>query len=78
MSDCEVSEVSPACPFCGSTRASTSVHSDWINCYECSAEAKQCDWNNRPLEDALQKQVRDLKAQLLNLNQEMDTLHGNM
>ncbi len=60
------------CPFCGSTNlyhTETSIfHAVW--CKDCGAMVDIDDgdaiklWNTRPLEDALQKRIAELEAEL--------------
>lgn len=56
------------CPFCGSyaernDNLSKSVEGV-IGCTKCGAGAFISDWNNRPIEDALQEQIDGMRQRL--------------
>jgi hypothetical protein len=53
-----MSELRP-CPFCGKEPMKTSNHT--ILCQTCNREVLPEIWNTRPLEDALNEQIRLLK-----------------
>lgn len=55
------------CPFCGGNNIKEAVLSggDWHKCEDCYAQSGGLeDWNVRPIEDALQKRIAELEAQL--------------
>jgi len=64
------------CPFCG-TDKTVDVHSifpDKNECFLCGATAP--NWNTRPIEDALNKRIAELKGQLHEAHELMTQSHA--
>lgn len=64
------------CPFCGQNdwRVSYVHASSVISCGNCTAEATDDRWNDRPVEDALRSEVEALKAEVARLQPKPFTL----
>ena len=58
-----MSEILQPCPFCGGTNICTEKGINLNYCDSCSAEANIEHWNNRPIEDALNKRIAELEAE---------------
>jgi len=58
-----MSELKP-CPFCGSADIRTEPGINLNYCDKCSAEANIEHWNTRPIEDALNKRIAELEAEI--------------
>lgn len=56
-----MSELKP-CPFCGGTKICTEKGINLNYCDNCSAESNVEHWNNRPIEDALNRRIAELEA----------------
>ena len=54
-----------ACPFCGSTNIRAPIDEDGWMCRTCGTES-YVDWNRRPIEDALESRISELKAKIDN------------
>ena len=52
------------CPFCGEQPLTPDIYvCDNVNCPICDTEMFKEEWNTRPIEDALRKEVEELKVQ---------------
>ena len=58
-----MSEIKP-CPFCGGTKICTEKGINLNYCDNCSAESNVEHWNTRPIEDALNKRIAELEAEI--------------
>ena len=67
-----MSELKP-CPFCGSADIRTEPGINLNYCDKCSAEANIEHWNTRPIEDALNKRIAELEAEIERLTVHSDT-----
>ena len=63
-----MSEELRPCPFCGGTKICTEKGINLNYCDNCSAESNIEHWNNRPIEDALNKRIAELEEQVWDLN----------
>lgn len=63
-------EIKP-CPFCGKSDFEATL--DGLYCTHCEADVGD-DWNTRPIEDALRKELDNFKAQNSRLLSEIDDL----
>jgi hypothetical protein len=68
-----MSEELRPCPFCGSADIRTEPGINLNYCDKCSAEANIEHWNTRPIEDALNKRIAELEAEIERL-----TSHSNI
>ena len=68
-----MSEILRPCPFCGSADIRTEPGINLNYCDKCSAEANIEHWNTRPIEDALNKRIAELEAEIERL-----TSHSNI
>jgi ribosomal protein L37AE/L43A len=68
----ERGELKP-CPFCGSADIRTEPGINLNYCDKCSAEANIEHWNTRPIEDALNKRIAELEAEIERLTVHSDT-----
>ena len=59
-----MSEILRPCPFCGSADIRTEPGINLNYCDKCSAEANIEHWNTRPIEDALNKRIAELEAEV--------------
>ena len=59
-----MSEELRPCPFCGGTNICTEKGINLNYCDSCSAEANIEHWNTRPIEDALNKRIAELEAEI--------------
>ena len=59
-----MSELKP-CPFCGSMNIRKPIGEDGWMCKTCGSKGF-VDWNTRPIEDALEARIAELKAKLDN------------
>ena len=66
-----MSELKP-CPFCGSADIRTEPGINLNYCDKCSAEANIEHWNTRPIEDALNKRIAELEAEIERLTVHSD------
>jgi hypothetical protein len=62
-----MSEELRPCPFCGSADIRTEPGINLNYCDKCSAEANIEHWNTRPIEDALNKRIAELEAEVTEL-----------
>jgi NMD protein affecting ribosome stability and mRNA decay len=67
-----MSELKP-CPFCGGEDIRTEPGINLNYCDKCSAEANIEHWNTRPIEDALNKRIAELEAEIERLTVHSDT-----
>ena len=58
----EMSEILRPCPFCGGTKICTEKGINLNYCDNCSAESNVEHWNNRPIEDALNARIAELRG----------------
>lgn len=56
-----MSEELRPCPFCGGTKICTEKGINLNYCDNCSAESNVERWNTRPIEDALNKRIAELR-----------------
>ena len=57
-----MSEELRPCPFCGGTKICTEKGINLNYCDNCSAESNVEHWNNRPIEDALNARIAELRG----------------
>ena len=72
-----MSELKP-CPFCGGTKICTEKGINLNYCDNCSAESNVEHWNNRPIEDALNKRIAELEALVERLIEAGDRLSDSL
>ena len=68
-----MSEELRPCPFCGGTKICTEKGINLNYCDNCSAESNVEHWNTRPIEDALNKRIAELEAEIERLTVHSDT-----
>jgi len=77
-----MSELKP-CPFCGSEPTSSDEFDDEVLFYGCTKDidcplydapfVNMATWNTRPIEDALNKRIAELEAEIERLTVHSDT-----
>ena len=68
-----MSEELKPCPFCGGCKIVSEEELNVTLCNGCSAETDIFDWNNRPIEDALNARIAELEEEVTKGNELQDS-----